>query len=207
MEPEVYVLIIGAPASGKGTLCKKLADDYGFYHLSVGDLIRQALNDRTNHGIDEAREDAIKRMNHGTLLAADFLIPLMTEEIDKQRLLGYQRFLIDGFPRRMDQVAAFAPSTIKSTLVIHVQCSRDVALSRYLSRKIPGRLDEDEKLFHRRYHHYLQYNDEILAHYRATDALVEVDSSGETERTYQRLLKLLETHEAWARIEKTVASY
>ena len=67
--------MIGAPASGKGTLCKELAEDYGFYHLSVGDLMRQALKDRTNHNIDEACEDAIKRMNQETLLATELLIP------------------------------------------------------------------------------------------------------------------------------------
>ena len=59
-------------------------------------------------------------------------------------------------------------------LFIHVQCPRDVALTRYISRKLPGRLDDDEKLFHWRYHHYLQHNDEIVAHYRAGSILVEV---------------------------------
>ncbi|MCJ1434949.1 hypothetical protein MMC27_004319 [Xylographa pallens] len=173
-DSETYVMIIGAPASGKGTLCKKLAEDYGFYHLSVGDLIRQALNDQTNHNIDEARKDAIKSMNEGTLLATEVVIPLMTENISVQRTLGYRRFLIDGFPRCMEQAAVFAPEIIKPMLVIHVQCPRDVALNRYLSRKLPGRLDDDEKLFHRRYLHYLRHNDEILAHYRAMDILMEV---------------------------------
>ena len=92
--------MIGAPASGKGTLCVKLAEDYGFYHLSVGDPIRQVLNNRTNHSIDEAREDSTKRMNQGTLLATEALIPLMTEEISTQRSLGHRRFLIDGFANR-----------------------------------------------------------------------------------------------------------
>ncbi|MCJ1390121.1 cytidine monophosphate (UMP-CMP) kinase 1, cytosolic [Xylographa bjoerkii] len=196
----------GAPASGKGTICKKLAKDYGFYHLSVGDLVRQALNDRTNHSIDEAREDAIKGMNQGTLLATEVLIPLMTEEIRMQRLLGHQRFLIDGFPRRMDQAAALSSDTIKPVFTIHVQCPRDLAFDRYMNRKIPGRLEDDEKLFNRRYHHYLRHNDEILVYYRADNTLVEVDSSGDIQSTYQQLLKLLGEHEAWKKIEETVAS-
>ena len=111
--------MLGAPASGKGTLCKKLSEDYGFYHLSVGDLIREALNDRINHNLDEAREDAMKRLNQGTLLATEVLIPLLTQEISNQRSLGHQKFLIDGFSRRLDQAAAFAPDVGRSiTLTI-----------------------------------------------------------------------------------------
>ncbi|MCJ1286341.1 cytidine monophosphate (UMP-CMP) kinase 1, cytosolic [Xylographa opegraphella] len=202
-KPEVHVLIIGAPASGKGTLCKKLSEDYGFYHLSVGDLIRQALNDRTNHALDEAREEAMKRMKEGTLLATEVLVPIMTAEIGKQRLSGHRRFLIDGFPRRLDQAASFAPHMIKPMLVIHVQCPRDVALNRYLSRKLPGRLDDDEELFHRRYHHYLRHNDDISAHYRAMGVLVEIDSSGDTQSTYERLVQLLREHEIWKMFHET----
>ena len=59
-------------------------------------------------------------------------------------------------------------------LIIHLQCPKDLALARYMNRRIPGRLEDDEELFHRRYDHFLQHNDEILAHYRALDNLVEV---------------------------------
>ena len=80
----------------------------------MGDLIRQALNDKTNHSIDEARDEAIQRMKLGKLLATEVLIPLMTEEISTQRLLGRRRFLIDGFPRRIDQAAAFSANVCYS---------------------------------------------------------------------------------------------
>ena len=34
------IILIGAQFSGKGTLAKKIARDFGFKHISPGDLFR-----------------------------------------------------------------------------------------------------------------------------------------------------------------------
>lgn len=41
------LFIIGGPGSGKGTQCERLIRDYGFEHISVGDVIRENVNGST----------------------------------------------------------------------------------------------------------------------------------------------------------------
>lgn len=37
----LVVFVLGGPGSGKGTNCAKITADFGFVHLSAGDLLRE----------------------------------------------------------------------------------------------------------------------------------------------------------------------
>ena len=45
-----HIHIIGGPGSGKGTQCSKLVEDFGFVHLSAGDLLRTEVANGTEQG-------------------------------------------------------------------------------------------------------------------------------------------------------------
>ena len=38
------LLCLGGPATGKGTQCAKLVEEFGYTHISTGDLMRQEMN-------------------------------------------------------------------------------------------------------------------------------------------------------------------
>lgn len=45
------VFVLGGPGAGKGTQCSRLANEYGFLHVSAGDLLRAERNDpKSKHG-------------------------------------------------------------------------------------------------------------------------------------------------------------
>lgn len=44
------IFVLGGPASGKGTQCAKIVEDFGFTHMSVGDLMRQEVTKGTKNG-------------------------------------------------------------------------------------------------------------------------------------------------------------
>ena len=46
----MFLLILGAPGSGKGTQCEKLVEEFGYTHISTGDLIRMEIKKGTNDG-------------------------------------------------------------------------------------------------------------------------------------------------------------
>ena len=97
------ILTLGGPGTGKGTQSEKLVKDWDFVHLSAGDLLRA----------EQAREGSeygalIKKyIQEGEIVPMEITIGLlqraMQENIDKER----RKFLIDGFPRKMDQALAF----------------------------------------------------------------------------------------------------
>jgi adenylate kinase family enzyme len=94
---------IGAPGSGKGTLCCLLAQDYDFYHLSVGDYMRGECLDP-----DSCDGEVIKdHLQRGELVPTEVILPMLRKKIEDERKKGYERFLIDGFPREVKQGVEF----------------------------------------------------------------------------------------------------
>ena len=102
---------IGAPASGKGTICRKLAEDYDLYHLSVGDLVRAQYRDGTFDNDEMAR----LCIDQGKLLATQFILPILKNKVEEEDRHGQHGYLLDGFPRRLDQGLEFEKTAWKET--------------------------------------------------------------------------------------------
>lgn len=87
------IFVLGGPGAGKGTQCAKLVQDYGFQHLSAGDLLREE-QDRPGSEFGEMIKTYIKE---GTIVPMEVTIQLLENamkaamEKDKKSL-----FLIDG---------------------------------------------------------------------------------------------------------------
>lgn len=98
------VFVLGGPGAGKGTQCARLVEDYSFVHLSAGDLLR-AEQARPDSQYGQLIADYIKG---GLIVPQEITIKLlenaMKEAVEKQKKT---RFLIDGFPRKMDQAFKF----------------------------------------------------------------------------------------------------
>lgn len=89
----LVVFVLGGPGSGKGTQCAKLVKDYGFKHLSAGDLLREE-QDRKGSEFGQLIKDYIK---DGLIVPQEVTIQLlenaMTGAIEEN---DQRRFLIDG---------------------------------------------------------------------------------------------------------------
>lgn len=89
-------VLTGAPGAGKGSLSAILAKDYGFKHLSIGDLLRQVV---ASPDADKTIVDYVRR---GELLTTRLLFQTLKPHIEEGGII-----LLDGFPRRLDQAQAF----------------------------------------------------------------------------------------------------
>ncbi|KUJ14255.1 uncharacterized protein LY89DRAFT_590043, partial [Mollisia scopiformis] len=87
--------ILGCPGSGKGTLCKLLVQDYGYRHVSVGDLLRSLVD-----GSSEPNTDVVNHVQQGTLVPTAVLLNILERAIMPETR---DSILVDGFPRRLDQ--------------------------------------------------------------------------------------------------------
>ena len=94
---------LGAPGSGKGTQCKKLAAEFDLCHVSVGDMLRElcAAKDVPSH---QGVKDCLMA---GRLLPGETLTTLLEERMRKEDMTDLKGFLIDGFPRNIEQADAF----------------------------------------------------------------------------------------------------
>lgn len=92
-EEATVIFVLGGPGAGKGTQCAKLVQDYGFKHLSAGDLLREE-QDRPGSEFGDMIKSYIKE---GTIVPMEVTIQLlenaMGAAIEKD---GKKMFLIDG---------------------------------------------------------------------------------------------------------------
>jgi len=96
-------MYLGCPGAGKGTLCRKLATDYSGCHLSVGDLLRATIHDEDSA---ESKE-LTPYIRSGSLVPTDILLKVLRRSTAQDVLENSLFFLIDGFPRLLQQGIEF----------------------------------------------------------------------------------------------------
>lgn len=98
--PKFEVLfILGGPGAGKGTLCRYINQEYGYAHLSAGDLLREERK-KPNSKYAELIEDYIR---NGKILPVAITCSLLDHAMQISDS-PHKRFLIDGFPRNQDNI-------------------------------------------------------------------------------------------------------
>ncbi|MFV0250267.1 MAG: adenylate kinase family protein [Bacilli bacterium] len=124
------VILIAPPAAGKGTQSKLLCDLYNFEHISTGDLLRSELKKDSEIG------KSIKEiMETGKLVNDEIIISLL---INKLNFLVCNGYILDGFPRNLEQAIAY-DKMLKNNgqsidYVIHLVLSKEEAKKRIVGR-------------------------------------------------------------------------
>ncbi|RYN61657.1 hypothetical protein AA0117_g12934 [Alternaria alternata] len=182
---KTVVFVIGAPGSGKGTLCRRLSDEYAFYHVSVGDTLRRLVSD--------SRMDRVttSRVQRGELVSTEMLIDVLQDSVKDSVCSSYDLILIDGMPRQLDQAMPVENKIGSPALVLFFNCREEVAKNRFLTRKLPGRERDDAAIFQKRYDEFATENSKILKMYQERGLLIEVDTNDETEISYKALVDRL----------------
>jgi len=97
--PELNLILLGPPGSGKGTQGERLQEDFRLPYYATGDILRAAVKDGTEVG-RQARE----YMDRGDLVPDEVIIDVIAERLqDEEALDG---FILDGFPRTVPQAEA-----------------------------------------------------------------------------------------------------
>lgn len=127
-------ILAGPPASGKGTQCEKLVEQYGFVHISTGDLLR--AQQKTNPSLAEY-------MNSGALVPDEMVISVVAERLGRADV-ATKGALLDGFPRTLAQAQELA-TKVKVTSFISLEVADEVVVAR-----ISGRRSDPEtgKVYH-----------------------------------------------------------
>jgi len=125
------IVLLGAPGAGKGTQCKNIVARYGLLHLSSGDILRRERAAGTKLG-KKARD----YMDSGALVPDKIIIEMMTKAIRKAPAAG---FLLDGFPRTVNQAVELAESLaadeMKINVVLNLQIDDEVVAKRMTGRR------------------------------------------------------------------------
>jgi adenylate kinase len=99
--PELNLVLLGPPGSGKGTQGERLQEDLRLPYYATGDILRAAVRDQTDLG-----RTAKQYMDRGDLVPDDVIVDVIAERIDSPE--AADGFILDGFPRTEPQAEALA---------------------------------------------------------------------------------------------------
>lgn len=139
LKSKVVICLLGGPGSGKGTLSERIRAHYSNVgYMSAGELLRGAAAADTPEG--RALAEQLRR---GEIVPQEITIGLLREQIEKQNKDFY---LIDGFPRQVDQAMTFENTVVSPKAVLFLSVPDDVLIKRLLNRgKTSGRSDDNEE--------------------------------------------------------------
>ncbi|MBI5623701.1 MAG: adenylate kinase [Elusimicrobia bacterium] len=129
-------ILLGAPGSGKGTQAKRVAERYGLTHLSTGDIFRAEIAAGTPVGLKA----------EGYMKAGQLVPDAIVTEMVAGRMDPAKRYLLDGFPRNLEQARSFA-SDLKHLgmavdLVLYLNLPESEVVTRLSSRRSCGKCGE-----------------------------------------------------------------
>ncbi|KAI1252992.1 bifunctional uridylate/adenylate kinase [Eutypa lata] len=192
------VFVLGGPGAGKGTQCARLVSDYGFTHLSAGDLLR-AEQQRPGSQFGDLIRDYIK---NGEIVPMEVTVQLlenaMAAAVDPAgsgAVRGKKgRFLIDGFPRKFDQAVRFEEAVCPAKLVLFFDCPESEMERRLLERgKTSGRSDDNADSIRKRFRTFVETSMPVVEYYSKQDKVLAVDARPKPEDVYRTTQKELES--------------
>lgn len=174
------LILLGAPGAGKGTQAEKISNQLGFTHISTGDILRNAVSKETPLGVQAKRY-----MDSGELVPDQLMIDLICDILPRDK-----GFLLDGFPRTLDQAKALDEMLLKEKIelsrVVYIDVKQEELVSRMLSR---GRNDDNVETIQKRLQVFQNQTSPLEAYYEMQQKLVKIDGNQDVDAVTQDILK------------------
>lgn len=185
----VRMLLVGPPGAGKGTQAVLLSAAFSIPAISTGDIFRANVRDETPLGVE-----AKGFMDRGEYVPDSLTNALVADRLAQQDCeLG---FLLDGFPRTLDQVRALddvlASQGNQLDVVVELTVDPEIIVDRIRGRASEqGRTDDSEDVVRNRLEVYARETAPLIEVYGARGVLVSVDGIGAIDDVTQRIVAAL----------------
>ena len=177
------IVLVGPPGAGKGTQAALLSEKLGVPHISTGDLFRANISENTELG-----KTAKSYIDAGNLVPSSVTNDMVAERIAEGD--AAEGFLLDGYPRSVEQADALKELLAKSGLdidaVLEFAIDDDTVVERMLAR---GRADDTEDVIRHRMDVYRSETAPLLDYY--SEKVVKIDAVGEVNEISDRAMKAL----------------
>jgi adenylate kinase len=206
------IVLLGPPASGKGTQGRRVAAALGLGYLSTGALLREAMEQGTPLG--KLAEPILAR---GGYLPDDLMCPILADWLDRQS----GGWVLDGFPRSLPQAEFLDEKLAELGVALDRAISLEVPIDELFARvtnrvecpdcrwtgqkdQLAGatecpscghpagpRADDDEENFRSRHAEFVTHVQPVIARYCEAGLLSACDATASQDEVAARLLHLL----------------
>ena len=212
-------ILFGPPGSGKGTQADKIVNQFNFYKISTGDLLRQEINKKTNLGVK------IKSIIDNGSLVSDEIINTLISKI----LINIEfsnRLVFDVYPRNVEQAKSLNQLMKNNnqviSCVINLKANKDSIVKRILGRQtctncglifneyfrpsteknhkcgksyLTKRTDDNEKTAIHRFQTYIDKTLPILEFYKKLNLLHEINGMDEIDQIFKEICVIIRSLE------------
>lgn len=208
MKPQL--ILLGAPGSGKGTQAGKIVSEFGYSHVSTGDLLRAEVAKASKLG------NKIKStIDAGSLVEDETVLELLKINCE----LGTSAYIFDGYPRNISQAKALESVVLQgvNSTAVYFEIDLEKIVQRVINRrtapnsgkiynlltnppKVEGicdvsgeplvqRKDDNEESVRNRLTIFKSEITPILNFYKEQGSLVTVDASMSAEMVFEQVAK------------------
>ena len=213
------IVLLGAPGCGKGTQAKLMAGKYRVPQISSGELLRQAVSEKTELG---KRVESI--MASGELVSDDIATDAVTERLRSNE--SKRGFVLDGFPRTIPQAQqldtrlgwmnrplqlalyfSLDPAVVVKRTLGRLECAKcGASYNRYFSppakrgicehcgsKELVQRPDDRQHAVRARLDAYEQDTAPLITYFRAQHKLRTVEGEGDIQDIFGRICEIVDT--------------
>jgi len=205
---EPHVLLLGAPGAGKGTQSKRLAEAFDIDHVTTGDALR------ANKDMDISHMDTEYDTPRAYMEAGELVPDAVVNEIVKTALQDADGYVLDGYPRNLDQAEYLSDITALDA-VVFLDVSEAELVDRLTGRRVCDdcganyhvefsppesegvcddcggdliqRDDDTEDTVRERLRVYEENTAPVVEHYRDEGVLVEIDGEGTPDEVFEAI--------------------
>ena len=143
------VVIFGAPGSGKGTQSERIIEEYGLFHISTGDVLREQIARGTELG-----KTADSYISKGQLIPDELMVNILAHVLDSHEE-SKKGVIFDGFHRTIAQAEALtrmlAERNAQVDVVLGLEVEEEELIDRLLKRgQVSGRSDDNMETIQKR---------------------------------------------------------
>ena len=213
------IILIAAPAAGKGTESERLISEYKLTHISTGDLLRKAIKEN-----DPLKDEIQACISSGNLVSDDIILKLIENRISEDDCkMGY---ILDGFPRNITQAEKYDEMLKKNNIdpgyVFVIDIDKEKAKERIVGRRtcpkcgriystifelskperdgicdncgvaLTRRADDNEEAFENRYQIYLDETAPLIDFYENRGILYHIDGNTDKNYTHSQIKEILD---------------
>lgn len=212
------IILIAAPAAGKGTEAAILKEQYNMPHISTGDMLREKAQEDSDLG-----RDINYKINNGIFVSDELIISILKERIQKEDCNN--GYILDGFPRNVAQAEAYGEMLNELGkdlgIVVVLDIDKKLAASRIAGRvscpdckevyntnneemkpKTEGvcdkcgsalvkRADDNEETYMDRYNTYIEKTSPLIEYYDKQGIVYHVDANNGKDETHKQVVDIL----------------
>ena len=175
------IILMGGPGSGKSTYAEYITKRYTIPHIYPGGMLRKEVEKGTEIG-----KIAKSIIDRGEFVPNQIVLELIKKKVEQSP----QGYVLDGWPRYMQQVEDMEKNEIGYDYAVFLDVSRDEVLRRLLAR---GRADDTEEIINNRIELYKKETGPVIEYMRGRPGFLEIKAEGGTpEETANEIIRKIE---------------